>query len=180
MLLFWRHGYEGVSIAQLTHAMGVRPASLYAAFGSKEDLYREALKHYLQGEGRIEFGGLFAAPTARQGVDQVLRQAALAFTLPDQPRGCMIGIGALRCGVENQIVAEETAVLRRLSTEAILQRLEQAKAEAELASAIDTGALAAYIGTVLHGLSVQARDGVDRERLLQIAEVAMRAWPSSG
>ncbi|HEX7887007.1 MAG TPA: TetR/AcrR family transcriptional regulator [Phenylobacterium sp.] len=179
MLLFWRHGYEGATIAQLTRAMGVKSASLYAAFGSKAQLYREALAHYLQGAGRIGFCSLSAAPTAREGIGRILQQAAVAFTLPEHPPGCMIGIGALRCGVENQIAAEETAVLRRMSEEVILHRLEQAKAEGELSPATDPVALAAYFGAILQGLSVQAQDGAGRERLLQIAELAMKAWPGS-
>lgn len=177
MLLFWRYGYEGVTIAQLTTAMGVKPASLYAAFGSKDQLYREALKHYLGGLGRIGVNSLEAAPTAREGVAEILQQAAMAFTRPEHPPGCMVGIGALRCGAENQIAAEETAALRRMSETAILHRLERAKKDGELAPGTDPAALAAYYGAVLEGFSVQAQDGADRERLLQIAHLAMRAWP---
>ena len=44
--LFWRKGYEGTSIADLTKAMGINPPSLYAAFGGKETLFHQALDRY--------------------------------------------------------------------------------------------------------------------------------------
>lgn len=180
MLLFWRHGYEGVSIAQLTDAMGIKSASLYAAFGSKEQLYRKALQHYLGGLGRIGVSSLATSPTAREGIALVLREAAKAFTRPDYPPGCMVGIGALRCGVENQIAADETAALRKLSQLAIVQRLDRAKSEREIAGNTNINSLAAFFVAVVEGLSVQAQDGADRESLLQIGELAMKAWPRGG
>lgn len=179
MLLFWRHGYEGVSIAQLTNAMGVKSASLYAAFGSKEQLYRKALQHYLGGLGRIGVSSLATATTAREGVADVLREAAKAFTRPGYPPGCMVGIGALRCGTDNQIAADETAALRKLSQVAIVQRLDKARLEREIPDETNTTSLAAYFVAVVEGLSVQAQDGADRERLLQIGDLAMRAWPGN-
>ncbi len=53
LMLFWEHGYEGVSVSQLVEEMGITPPSLYAAFGSKEGLYREAVALYLSGPGRF-------------------------------------------------------------------------------------------------------------------------------
>jgi AcrR family transcriptional regulator len=47
MLLFWRTGYEGTSLSELTHAMGVSAPSLYAAFGDKQQLFFAAAARYL-------------------------------------------------------------------------------------------------------------------------------------
>lgn len=54
MDVFWVRGYEGASLAALTEAMEIRPPSLYAAFGSKEGLFREALAHYEGGDAEGE------------------------------------------------------------------------------------------------------------------------------
>lgn len=178
MLLFWRHGYEGVSIAQLTEAMGIKPASLYAAFGSKEALYRQALKHYVLGPGHMGVAGLASAPTAREGVAHVLREAVIGFTRPGYPPGCMVGLGALQCGAESQIPAEETKALRGHFLTALRERLERGQVEGELPPRTDLEALAAYYAAVIEGLSVQARDGIGPAVLLRVADIAMAAWPA--
>ncbi|MEY4515092.1 MAG: hypothetical protein RLZZ450_7214 [Pseudomonadota bacterium] len=177
MLLFWRHGYEGASIAQLTQAMGVNPPSLYAAFGSKEQLYIATLHHYLSTVGGAGIGGLETAPTAREGVAHLLREAAKAFTRPSYPPGCMIAVGSLRCSLENQVTERETAALRKLSQEVLTRRLVRARTEGELPARTPVKSLAAYYAAVVEGLSVQAQDGADRDELFAICAIAMRAWP---
>jgi AcrR family transcriptional regulator len=47
--VFWLHGYEGTSMAELTEALGMNKPSIYAAFGNKEELFRKALAKYLAG-----------------------------------------------------------------------------------------------------------------------------------
>jgi AcrR family transcriptional regulator len=177
MLLFWRHGYEGSSITQLTEAMGINPPSLYAAFGSKEQLYREAMKFYLTGLGDIGVARLNDAPNAREGVANVLEAAAAAFTRPGFPSGCMIGVGSLRCAEENRVIAEETAALRKRSQAAFSQRLARAQRDGEIPNDADIVALTDFFSSIVEGMSVQAQDGASRERLLSIGRLAMTVWP---
>ncbi len=176
MLLFWRHGYEGASIARLADAMGVNAPSLYAAFGAKDQLYRESLQLYLGGMGDIGVSRLNEAKTAQEGVRAVLAAAAIAFTRPGYPPGCMVGVGSLRCAEENRIVAEETAALRKRSQAAFLQRLRQAVKARELPRGTDLVAIADFYSSVIEGMSVQAQDGASRARLQHIGDMAMRAW----
>jgi len=63
--VFWRKGYEGASLADLTSAMGINRPSLYAAFGNKEALFRKALDRYAEADG-----GTFAWHTTRGGTRQ--------------------------------------------------------------------------------------------------------------
>src|SRR5215475_2378797 len=64
MEVFWRHGYEGATIAQLTDAMGINPPSLYSAFGNKEGLLKAALDRY-SAKRAAWMEGVLGAPTAR-------------------------------------------------------------------------------------------------------------------
>lgn len=177
MLLFWRHGYDGVSVAQLATAMGIAPASLYVAFGSKEALYRAALQLYVSTLGRLGVEALQGTPTAREGVRAVLRAAAAAFTRRDLPPGCMVGIGSLRCAAENRAAEEAAAELRRLTARAVCGRIERARNEGELRQEVSAQALTDFYGAVVEGMSVRARDGASRERLLRMVDTAMTAWP---
>jgi AcrR family transcriptional regulator len=177
MMLFWRHGYDGTSIAQLTSAMGVAAPSLYAAFGSKQQLYREALQLYVRTLGEIGVARLAEAATAREGVHAVLKAAASAFTRRDVPPGCMIGVGALRCAEDNEAAEQATASLRQLSYDAVLSRVQRAKAEGELDPESNPTAIADLYAAIVEGMSVLARDGAHRARLLRLADLAMAAWP---
>ncbi|WP_317202070.1 TetR/AcrR family transcriptional regulator [Janthinobacterium sp.] len=177
MHLFWRNGYEGTSVAELTAALGITPPSLYAAFGSKELLYREALERYLSSRGTSMMAALDQPGAARAAVAAMLERAAALFADDDAPAGCPIASGALRCGPENGAVSGQTASLRRLAGEAILQRVERARAEGELAPDVDGAALASFYATVVQGMSVQAIDGASRTELDAIAGCALAAWP---
>jgi TetR/AcrR family transcriptional regulator, copper-responsive repressor len=177
MNLFWRHGFEGTSIAMLTKAMGVNPPTLYAAFGSKAELYRHTLTHYLTVERR-EHGQLVQdAPTARQAVEAYLRFAARAYADPTGPPGCMVGAAALQCGEDAEEARDTVLGLRAMAYRAILRRIEQGKTAGELPVATDASALAHFYGAVIQGMSAQACDGADETVMNQIVEVALSAWP---
>lgn len=175
--LFWEHGYEGVSIARLVEAMGIAPPSLYAAFGSKEALYREALELYVTGPGAFIAGALAEAPTAKAAIERILREAVLRFTAKSSPRGCAVATGELDCAPENREIAHCVAVLRAASLEATTRRLRQARNEGELPAGVDVNALARFYGAVIQGMSAQAKDGASAAELSGIADAALRAWP---
>lgn len=171
--LFWRQGYEGASINDLTAAMGISPPSLYAAFGGKERLYQEALDLYAATRGGYAARALAEEPTARAAIERMLREAAAVYA----GRGCMLASGALACAPEHAGVAADLARRRRDGREALSARLERAVAEGELPAGADAAALGAYYAAVIQGLSIQARDGATPEQLKAIARLAMAAWP---
>jgi AcrR family transcriptional regulator len=176
LLLFWRQGYEGASIAQLTQAMKITAPSLYAAFGSKEQLYREVLELYMTAYLEPMARALGKPGSARDAVREMLMAAAMQFSRRGWPRGCLVANGALRCGQENQFAAQTTAAMRRMSQDAIRQRIGQAVIDGELAADTDTAALAAFYASVVQGMSVQAVDGATREQLIKLGQLAMAAW----
>jgi AcrR family transcriptional regulator len=177
LLLFWRHGYEGTSIADLTEAMDTTPPSLYAAFGSKERLYREALDLYSATHGSFTRRALAEAPTAYAAIERILNDAVSVYSAGAEPRGCMLATGVLTCASEHREVAADLT-RRRLSAIALIKdRLDRAVADGELATGTDTAALAAFYAAAVQGLSIQARDGVDHEVLDGIATLALGAWP---
>jgi AcrR family transcriptional regulator len=176
MEVFWERGYEGTSISDLSDAMGIHPPSLYAAFGSKEDLFREAVALYDAVEGAGTERTLSEAPTAREAVDAMLRYHVDLYTDPDKPTGCLIVLGAATWTPHNEALREYLAGLRAKPEEALRERFATAIAEGDLAPDTDIEALAAYFNTVLEGLSIQARDGLSREALNRVVDFAVAAW----
>ncbi len=174
MEVFWRHGYEGATIAQLTEAMGINPPSLYAAFGSKEALLKAALYRYTaRREAWME--EVLSAPTAREVTARMLMGVAEKQTDPSNPPGCLLVQGGLACGSGSANVPFELAARRAQTEEQLRHRFERAKAEGDLAEAADPAALARYVSAVITGMSVMASSGADREALAQVAEVAIRS-----
>jgi AcrR family transcriptional regulator len=177
MLQFWRHGYEGTSIHDLTATMGIKAPSLYAAFGSKEKLFHEAVGRYVLTKGSMVARALQEEPTARLALARALREAADAYSATDEPRGCMLLRGALACTSSNAGIEAHMSELRRLGGEMILERLRRAQAEGEISKETKVKALAAYYATVIAGMAVLGHDGVPRATLRAVGQAAMGVWP---
>jgi AcrR family transcriptional regulator len=174
--VFWRKGYEGASMADLTETMGITKPSLYSAFGNKEELFRKALDRYVDGPGGY-FQVALAKPTARAVVEHLLYESADAVTDPNHPPGCLAVQGALSCGDAAESIKQELMSRRAKGEQDLRQRFERAIAEGDLPQGSDAADLAAYLSAILQGMAVQAAGGTTREQLRKIAEMALRSWP---
>ncbi|MDB5405763.1 MAG: transcriptional regulator, TetR family [Rhodospirillales bacterium] len=175
--LFWRNGYEGTSLSDLTAAMGITRPSLYATFGNKEELFRKVLDRYEDVCMRFMRDAL-KEPTARAVVEKLLYGSADAQTDPPHPPGCLGMNGALACSMEAEPIRQELIGRRTAGEAALRRRLEQAKAEGDLPAASDPAALARYVMTLSQGMAIQAASGAGREALHQVIATALTAWPS--
>ena len=175
MEVFWRHGYEGATIAQLTEAMGINPPSLYACFGNKEGLLKAALDRYTKLRG-VWIDEIVAAPTAREVAERMLMGIADKQTDPANPPGCLLVQGGIACGTGSENVPFELAARRAQNEEQLRDRFIRAKAEGDLKPNSDPAALARYVFAVSVGMGVMASSGADREALRQVAAVAIDAF----
>ena len=174
--VFWRKGYEGTTLPDLTKAMGINRPSLYAAFGSKEGLFRKALDRYAEGPAAYVREAL-NEPTARAVAERLLGGAIDVVSDRRNPRGCLMVQGALACGEAAESVRREL-VSRRLAGEAaIRERFERAISDGDLPVDSHPADLARYLVAVLQGSAVQAVGGASRAELRRVAEMALRAWP---
>ena len=173
--VFWSRGYEGTSMADLVAALGIASARIYAAFGSKEELFRDAIALYETHEGGFADRAFAAEPTARGAIERMLRDAVEIYTRRGQPQGCMVVSAATNYSSANDAVGEWLAQHRRKRTASIIALLKQAVASGELSKATDPESLGDFFATFLHGLSVQARDGVSKKRLLAFIPLAIQA-----
>ncbi|WP_278264028.1 TetR/AcrR family transcriptional regulator [Nocardia sp. AG03] len=174
MEVFWEHGYEGASMADLTTAMGINSPSLYAAFGDKEALFRAAVELYGRTDGGLTARALREQPTAYAAIEAMLRDNIVAYTDPDLPRGCMVVLAGATYTTRNAPIREFLTRARRDTDADIRARLDRGVAEGDLVPDTDTAALATFFSTVLYGLSIQARDGVEHAELSATVDNALR------
>ncbi len=176
MTVFWRKGYEGTSLSDLTEAMGINRPSLYATYGNKEELFRKALERYGEGPASYEHAAL-AQPTAREVAESLLRGAADVQTDPRTPAGCLATLGTTYCAEDSSAVGKIVIASRLAGHAAIRARFERARAEGDLTADADPKALTHYIGTVVCGMAVLAASGATRKELERVIELTMRGWP---
>ena len=180
MRLFWQKGYAATSISDLTQAMGIGSPSLYAAFGPKEALYAETLRHYAESFESMVWGNFATAKTCREAIAAFLMDSATALTGSqerDVPLGCMVTLSAV--GSEGYPELGETVRLARgAGLERVRERIRRGVSDGELPKTTDVNGLARFVLAIQGGMSLQARDGASREELEAVAHHAMNGWDS--
>jgi AcrR family transcriptional regulator len=176
--VFWKKGYEGTSIDDLTDAMGISRPSLYCAFGNKEQLFRKALDRYLRGAAEL-YAEAIGQPTARAVAERLLCGMADNLTDPAHPPGCLAVQGALSCSETADPIRLELNERRAAAEASVRDRFERARSEGDLPSDDDPADLARFLATVGQGMAVQAAAGASRDELRRVAELALRAWPGA-
>lgn len=175
--LFWIRGYEATSIADLTNTMGIGTKSLYAAFGSKDALYAEALRYYYTTYQGLVWTRFREAATAREAALAFLQDSAVAMTGGDcdLPHGCMATLATVSSEGHSEL-GEFMRTTRAGGFDLLKARFDQAKDDGDLQATADTTKLARFVQTVQSGMAIRARDGADRAELAAIAEIALAGW----
>jgi AcrR family transcriptional regulator len=174
--VFWSKGYEGTSLADLTEAMGITRPSLYAAFGNKEQLFRQALDLY-ECEKMAYVGQALEQPTARAVAKALLEGAIAIYTGESEPRGCLSVISSTACGTEAECIRQEVNARSKELHKVIVARMQRSIDEGDFDRPVDAQAIATYLRAVVQGLSVQAGAGATREELSTVVDQTIAMWP---
>ena len=177
MELFITKGYDGVSLPDLQAAMGdISPPSFYAAFGSKDALFREVVTLYRQTMGESVMRALEASPV-RAGIEGMMRAAVDLFRSNEAAPGCLIVLGAVNSTRTSKAAHDLLCEARSEGNEMIRRRLVRAVDEGELSKGLPLADIAGFYTTFMQGLAVRARDGATKAAMLAAVNGAMAAWP---
>lgn len=176
--VFWRYGYEGASLSDLTEAMGITRPSLYATYGNKEELFRKVLDRY-ERQHMCFVAQALAEPCARSTIEKLLKGYAAVLTNPMHPPGCLGVNSAVACGEAGAPIREELIARRSLSEHTLRERLERASADGDLPAGEDPADWARYVMSVGLGMAVKASSGSTRDELDRVADLALRALPTA-
>jgi AcrR family transcriptional regulator len=176
--VFWRKGYEGTSYADLTEATGLERPSLYAAFGNKEALFRQALARY--DERYLHYiPEALQLPTSREVAAHIVYKAVELNTRYPDHTGCLGINGALAGSDDAEPVRRALVEFRSAGQDRLRERFERAKSEGDLPKTAKPDVLAAFLMTVTQGIAVQAKAGASRAMLDAVAEQALSTWPTA-
>lgn len=172
MEIFWRNGYEGASISELTRAMGITVSSLYAAFGGKRQLFDLVVEHYLGTKGRFMGDAFDEEREALPLIRRLLFEAAEKYAEANGPGGCFISSAAV-CVTEANRDVERKLEDRRISNVKRIEGVVRSSIEkGDVAASVNAEALAGFVGTVLQGMAQRGRDGALAEDLRTTADMA--------
>ncbi len=174
--VFWTKGYEGASLTDLTDGMGITRPSLYAAFGNKEALFRQALDLY-ERDKLAYIGEAMKEPTARAVADYLLH-GAIETATGGASRGCMGVIASVACQSVEPSIRDDINSRAQLAKQLIVDRMQRAIDQGEFTVPTGADAITRYLLAIMQGISVQAQSGATRAELSQVADAALTAWPS--
>ena len=175
LALFHERGYDGVGVAELSQAMGVKPPSLYAAFGSKQGLFERAVGLYRERGGAFIRAVLVQEGPVPEVIARLFERAAEAYTSEGGALGCLVMSGTRNS--TDEVACALTAGLQKASRQAVLERIcvdlppESDPAEAER--------LADFVMVTLAGLSAAARDDLPREALKASGAIAAAGFAAA-
>ncbi|ORM81910.1 TetR family transcriptional regulator [Pantoea deleyi] len=179
LTLFWTHGYEGTSLADLVAATGAKAPTLYAEFVNKEGLFRAAMERYIERFSAERDAALADDRlTVDRAIEAYFRATAACFTERDSPGGCFFICTSSALSAASTEIAAMLQQQHQLQENVLSDFLLARQQRGELGEAVNIPALSRYLGCMLQGMSVRAREGVDRDDLESIIDTLMAMWPT--
>lgn len=175
--VFWRQGYDGTSITDLTASLGISAPSLYSAFGNKRELFDKVMDRYMRTR-LVRRAEALAVDDPVEASRNYLEGVVRDGTMPRRPKGCLMVGGALICSDANRDVADQLTALRTDVRKDLQRMFARAVKAGRLPAEADAASLGAYIAAVAEGVAVEASGGASRPSLMKVVEVALSALPT--
>ncbi len=175
--LFWRRGYDGLTLDHVARELGVTKPTLFRTFGDKEDLFAKALDaYYLEfikpGEDRLE-----AAPNLRSAITACFITAVERMADQDNPPGCFLTDTGLSGGFPSGPVADTLIRLQQRALVLLQLKISGAIDEGELDKAAEPQAVLQYILAQLAALSALSHNRSTEATLRSIVDFMIQGLP---
>lgn len=180
--LFWQHGYDATSLAQLKAGLGggISAPSFYAAFGSKEALFDECVQRYLATYAQVTECLWEETLPPRQAIETALRQSARMQCEDGHPKGCMVALGVMSApSPENSRVADALTQSRLRTRAGIVACVKRAVQAGQLPDTTIPAVMATVFDSFLQGVSILARDNVPHATIDAAITGLLMTWDAA-
>ncbi len=179
MMLFWQHGYEATSLADLVEATGAKAPTLYAEFTNKEGLFRAVLDRYIARFSEKHRAALFCEEKpVEQALREYLQALANCFAGSETPAGCFLVNTAATVSASSEPIADTIRARQTDQEQTLLGFLQQRQLRGEIPQQVNLPSLALFLSCLIHGMSVSAREGATPGKLTQVIDTTLRLWPT--
>lgn len=175
--LFWEQGYMQTTMAQLCSVMGIKSPSLYCAFGSKAELFLEALKYYKEKYWSRAFRQYLDNEDLYDATKKLFDQTARILLLPDAPCGCLTVYSAMTLPPREKEILRTISEMRSDTKKIFRDKLKEAVRKGQIPADSDIPAISGALTNFFEGLSLQARDDICLSELLNIAALGVNLLP---
>lgn len=173
VITFWENGYSGSSLDALTESMGINRPSLYSTFGSKHELFMDAIDRYADLYGCKPVEALNREEDIVKAVAAFLATRIACVTARDGPTGCLVANVAAEEAETDARVRKKLSKMFLETDNVIAERLRTAQAEGQISQQVNPPALAQIIVSITHSFATRARVGASREELSALAKEFM-------
>jgi TetR/AcrR family transcriptional repressor of nem operon len=164
--LFWRRGWSATGVQSLVNATRVSRSSLYATFGSKNDLYVAALRSYIERYSTPAFARLASSAAGLPAIEEffsaLIRQRCAGRYAG---WGCMVTNAHAGPECADPQVREVLDLHHRQLREALRSALATASTRGQLSEPVDLDAAAGVLAVLAYGVNLRSRAGADAETL---------------
>ncbi len=175
--LFWEQGYMQTTMAQLCDVMDIRSPSLYCAYGSKADLFLEALKYYKEKYWSEAFAQFLATDNLYEATKKLFDDTARILLAPDAPCGCLTVYSAMTLPPKEKEILQTIAKMRSDTKKIFREKLKDAVRSGQIPADSNIPAITGALANFFEGLSLQARDDICLSELLEIAALGVDLLP---
>lgn len=175
MAVFWQHGFEATSLADLLHAMDLSKSSFYNGFGSKHRLFEACLERFRARQVARMREGLSCAPSPLRFIRDMLLTNAAEARREGPRRGCLIMNTATEFAGRDPAVAALVDSAARDFAALFRSAVEQAQTRGEIPHTADPAVLSRYLLTTMAGLRTMLKAGLSADEIENVVEVAMQA-----
>ena len=174
ILYFREHGYNGVSIADLSQALKLSAGSIYKAFHSKHALFTAALDRYMALRGAKLAEITSSTESGREKLHRLLVFYAESSHAAEGRYGCLVIVGAVELASTDEAIAQKVTTALKLNEQRLREIIQQGQQDGSIPKGVDAATTARLMLALVQGMRVLGKTGQKRDAMMAVVDTSMK------